>query len=593
MKYLTTLIMAAAILPCALSFPPRVQAQEAEEPAPPVSREQPAEAVDPGKADEAAPVMVEPAAEPEQELEQNDVRSSETRRYRRVNRQPMIRFGQNAELAKGESAQAVIVIGGDAKISGEVEDAVVAVGGSVTMNEGARARSAVAVLGNVSVANGAEIRNEVVSVGGRVNVAEGGQVSGDVLDIDLGGLLPSVEWLQEWVRHCVFMLRPLSFRVGWVWAVAGIILLFYALVALIFRRPVRKCVDEINRRPATTFLMGVLVKIITPLLVLLLVATGIGVIILPFLGAALFLAAIIGKVAILQWMGFSVARPFGTSNNAFNNPFLALLIGSLVVCLVYVVPIVGLIAWLVFSVWGLGVGVLAAFGGLRRELPPRSTVPPTTSSPSPVMPYTAAPPPGAVPEGQVLACAVPAAETFGVPPSFGSTTEPNADTGTPPLASTESTGVPPSIGGAKIGTSGMPFGAPPLMPEALAFPRAGFWERMAAGFLDIVLVGILGRLAGSPPWFLVIAVAYFSAMWAWRATTIGGIVIGLKVVRQDGQPISYAVALVRALGAAFSIIVGFLGFFNITWDKEKQAWHDRIAGTVVIKLPKGTPLLML
>jgi uncharacterized RDD family membrane protein YckC len=51
--------------------------------------------------------------------------------------------------------------------------------------------------------------------------------------------------------------------------------------------------------------------------------------------------------------------------------------------------------------------------------------------------------------------------------------------------------------------------------------------------------------------------------------------------------------LIRALAAAFSIVVLFLGILWIAWDPEKQGWHDKIAGTVVLKLPKGTPLLCL
>ena len=69
--------------------------------------------------------------------------------------------------------------------------------------------------------------------------------------------------------------------------------------------------------------------------------------------------------------------------------------------------------------------------------------------------------------------------------------------------------------------------------------------------------------------------------------------VGLKVVRMDEQPVTFAVALVRALAAAFSMVVFFLGFLWIAWDAERQAWHDKIAGTVVLKLPRGTPLVCL
>jgi uncharacterized RDD family membrane protein YckC len=63
------------------------------------------------------------------------------------------------------------------------------------------------------------------------------------------------------------------------------------------------------------------------------------------------------------------------------------------------------------------------------------------------------------------------------------------------------------------------------------------------------------------------------------------------VVRTDGRPLTFPVALVRSLAAAFSILVLFLGYLWIGWDAEKQGWHDKIAGTYVLKLPRGTPLL--
>ena len=156
--------------------------------------------------------------------------------------------------------------------------------------------------------------------------------------------------------------------------------------------------------------------------------------------------------------------------------------------------------------------------------------------------------------------------------------------------------MPPIAPAGDVGLSGTATAAatlavPAALPETLSYPKAGFWERMAAAFLDIVLLGICTAVVGR--FAPVVALAYFAGMWAWRGTTIGGIVLGLKVVRFDGQPLSFPVALIRALAAAFSIVVLFLGILWIAWDSDKQGWHDKIAGTVVLKLPKGTPLLCL
>jgi len=51
------------------------------------------------------------------------------------------------------------------------------------------------------------------------------------------------------------------------------------------------------------------------------------------------------------------------------------------------------------------------------------------------------------------------------------------------------------------------------------------------------------------------------------------------------------VAVVRALASLLSLAVIGLGFFWIAWDREKQAWHDKIAGTLVVRMPRGVSLI--
>ena len=82
---------------------------------------------------------------------------------------------------------------------------------------------------------------------------------------------------------------------------------------------------------------------------------------------------------------------------------------------------------------------------------------------------------------------------------------------------------------------------------------------------------------------MLIVLVYFVGMWTWRGTTIGKICLGLKVVKIDGTPLDFATALVRSLSAFFSVAVAGIGYFWAGWDKEKQSWHDKIAGTVVIQ----------
>ena len=129
-------------------------------------------------------------------------------------------------------------------------------------------------------------------------------------------------------------------------------------------------------------------------------------------------------------------------------------------------------------------------------------------------------------------------------------------------------------------------------PVTAALPRAGFWIRMAALLIDILLVVFLtGMLHHSHDLELVVLAAYGAMMWKLRGATVGNIVFDLQVVRLDGRAIDWETAIVRALSCFLSLIVAGLGFIWIAFDGNNQAWHDKIAGTVVVRVPKGVSLV--
>jgi uncharacterized RDD family membrane protein YckC len=123
-------------------------------------------------------------------------------------------------------------------------------------------------------------------------------------------------------------------------------------------------------------------------------------------------------------------------------------------------------------------------------------------------------------------------------------------------------------------------------------PRAGFWIRMGALLLDVLLVGFaVSMLHPFGDFHIVVLAIYGAVMWKLRGTTVGGIVFDLHVVRVDGRPVDWETAIVRALGCFLSLCVVFLGFIWIALDPNRQAWHDKIAGTVVVRAKGGSPLL--
>ncbi|MCS7338537.1 MAG: RDD family protein, partial [Verrucomicrobiae bacterium] len=415
-------------------------------------------------------------------------------------------------------------------------------------------RDVVAVIGNVTIGSRAEVGGDAVAFGGTLDIADDARIGGKLQEVDFGRRgLPSLIWLQTWVKQCVLKLRPLAPQVGWVWVVWGMFLLLYLLVAIAFPRPVAACVDELTHRPATTFAIGLLAKLLLPFVLFLLLVTGIGVFVIPFIWIALVLAGIVGKAALLEYFGKQLGR--GTGLRVLEKPVLAFIAGAIIITLLYMVPVLGVIVLGLTGMWALGAAILALFTGLRREVPAQPAWPGAQGASSPPQPQ------------------VSVQQTGVTGPDV-----PGAAAGPAQAAQAASAGVtPPQM----------------IVPEALQYPRAGFWARLGAAFLDVVLVGVISGIAGAGAFGWLIALAYFTGMWTWRGTTVGGVLLNLKVVRLDGRPVTFAVAFVRALAAAFSVIVFFLGFLWIAWDREKQAWHDKIVGTVVVRLPRSQPLLSI
>jgi uncharacterized RDD family membrane protein YckC len=446
-------------------------------------------------------------------------------------RDQWVEFGRDVELMPADSAGVVVVIGGNAIIHGTVDEQVVVIGGDVQI-DGNVGGDVVAVMGSAQLGPKAHISGQLVTVGGTNTVAEGAKVVGQIVEVG-GGMVPArflgLSWLKDWISQCVFELRPLAPGVGWIWWIAGFFFILYFLIAVLFPHPVRCCADQISARPATTLAAGILAKLALPILCLLLCVTVIGVAVVPFLLLAMMLTGLVGKVALLEHLGGKIFGAFGLS--AGQRPLLSFLLGAVLLTLLYMVPVIGLLTFCVFSWWGLGAGVTAIFVSLRANRPPPAQPAPVAAPPQP--------------------------------------SAPAADLQQPISAATVL--------------------APLAPPTALAYPRAGFWERMGAGFLDMVLVLLAAALVG--PLFCLVAIAYFSALWAWKGTTVGGIVLNLQVVRLDGQPMTFLTGFVRSLAAVFSALVLFLGFFWIGWDSGKQGWHDKIAGTVVVRLPRSISLV--
>ncbi len=125
----------------------------------------------------------------------------------------------------------------------------------------------------------------------------------------------------------------------------------------------------------------------------------------------------------------------------------------------------------------------------------------------------------------------------------------------------------------------------------------GFGSRFLALLIDFVVVVFclvaLEAFGGLDLMdnFLLPWLGYHLVFWMWRGTTLGGIALGLKIERMNGEELTFGVVLVRALASIISFVCLGFGFFWASWDADRQSWHDKIAGTVIVRVPKGVSLI--
>ena len=105
-------------------------------------------------------------------------------------------------------------------------------------------------------------------------------------------------------------------------------------------------------------------------------------------------------------------------------------------------------------------------------------------------------------------------------------------------------------------------------------------EREQEGFFLPFLTGIFEDL-GLAFGFGTIYLTVFTAWW--KGQTPGKRLLGVRVMRLDGKAITWWDAFERAGGYAAGFATGLLGFAQVLWDPNRQAIHDRVSSTVVIR----------
>ena len=103
------------------------------------------------------------------------------------------------------------------------------------------------------------------------------------------------------------------------------------------------------------------------------------------------------------------------------------------------------------------------------------------------------------------------------------------------------------------------------------------------GTAEMAAVGGAGA-AGSLLVQILLPALIVIAFWIWKSATPGKMLISAEIVdaKTLAKP-STGQLIVRYIGYYISSIVLCLGFLWVAFDKRKQGWHDKIAGTLVVR----------
>jgi uncharacterized RDD family membrane protein YckC len=136
---------------------------------------------------------------------------------------------------------------------------------------------------------------------------------------------------------------------------------------------------------------------------------------------------------------------------------------------------------------------------------------------------------------------------------------------------------------------------------------SGFWRRLGAYIIDAIILGVIGAViqaiwgaitqastsdttgAGVRGGLiaLVLYLIYFGYLWSRNGQSIGYMALGIRVVRTDGSLLSLGAAVLRALlvylSFALCLIPAIVSAIMIGTGSQKQAIHDMMVGTIVVR----------
>jgi len=250
------------------------------------------------------------------------------------------------------SDRSIVKIGSDVHIEKDMRvDDAVAVGGSVFV-DGIVDGDAVAVGGSVHLGEEAIIHGDAVTVGGTIEEAEGSIVYGTTVDVGSFDFKNIFEGKHFFGGHRGIPGIPMGLKFIPLIGLIALVL----LLAVLIPAELGTVASYIKNEPIMMFLWGMLgVILIVPLAVMLAISI-IGIALIPLEILAVFLATLIGYIAVAIMIGKKLLRSLKNDNPSV---VLSAILGVLILWLVGLIPVFGCIVKAIALIIGFGAVIIA------------------------------------------------------------------------------------------------------------------------------------------------------------------------------------------------------------------------------------------
>jgi len=282
-----------------------------------------------------------------------------------------VNIGGDIVVQKNQTVESAVSVGGSVHVYGTVRDAAVSVGGRVVVEPGGRiSGDAVSVGGGIAVRDSAAIEGDAVSIGGPLTVDATGAVCGEKVRAAFPSMKhpPVSDAIDSFKRSVIW--GPLYGFEGMI--VAKVLFVLFILKILIWLATASllylfcptqadRMASTLRSRPGTCLFTGFLTLFLTPFAVILLIMCLIGIPLIPFVFAFVFMMSVFGGMGVALWAG----RLFPRSET--RSGMLNIVLGVFAAALVMLVPFVGLMVWLAIAMLSVGVTVATRFGARGAE----------------------------------------------------------------------------------------------------------------------------------------------------------------------------------------------------------------------------------